>query len=182
MSNLNCYCAEDCRSTLSLVGSGRRSIVPETNGSQRVGGCNPLLTCSPKPVPELTVICSPSAEPKVAKNFKRKSSIPIQICFSKNDNIQIHHYIEMPQDLNPSTSSSLVIFMYWACENYTFSATPPEKLQQHPLVFPMNRTYCTFFLSRLYLATPSSWSKHHFVVIRKPEQQVCKPSHCRTKQ
>jgi len=29
-------------STLSLVGSGRHSIVPVTNGSQRVGGRNPV--------------------------------------------------------------------------------------------------------------------------------------------
>ena len=28
---------------LSLVGSGRRRIVAATNGSQRVGGCNPPL-------------------------------------------------------------------------------------------------------------------------------------------
>jgi len=28
----------------------------------------------------------------------------------------------------------------------------------------------------------TSWSKHHFVVIVKAEQQVRKPSHCDTKQ
>ena len=53
--------------------------------------------------------------------------------------------IEMSQDLNPSTCSSLVIFIYWACENRTFNATPTEKLQQYPLVFAMNRTHCMFF-------------------------------------
>ena len=67
----------------------------------------------------------------------------------------MHWHIEMAQDLNPSTCSSLVIFMHWACENHTFNATPTEKLQQHPLVFAMNRTYCTFFLWRLYLAPTS---------------------------
>jgi len=36
-----------------------RSIVPATNGSQRVGGCNPVLTCS------ATVTCSHKTEPKV---------------------------------------------------------------------------------------------------------------------
>jgi len=99
-------------STLSLVGLGRHSSVPTTNGSQRVSGCNSLLTCSP------IVTCSPKTEPKVAKKFKGNSSIPIQICLSKNDNIQIHQYTEMSQDLNPnpSTCSSLVIFMHWACE------------------------------------------------------------------
>jgi len=52
-------------STVSLVGSGRRSIVPAKNGSQRVGGYNPLLTCGP------SVTCSPKTEPKVAIKFKR---------------------------------------------------------------------------------------------------------------
>jgi len=61
----------------------------------------------------------------------------------------------MSQNLNPSTCSSQVFFMYLACENHTFNATPTEKLQQHPLVFAMNRTYCTCFLWRLYLAPPS---------------------------
>jgi len=72
--------------------------------------------------------------------------------------IQIHQYIDMSQDLTPSICSSLVIFMYWVCVNHNFNAMPTEKVQQHPLVFAMNRTYCTFFLcikSRLYLAPPS---------------------------
>ena len=43
-----------------------------------------------------------------------KIIIPIQICLSKNDNIQIIQYIEISQDLNLSACSSLVVFMYWA--------------------------------------------------------------------
>jgi len=39
--------------------------------------------------------------------------------------------------------------------NHTFNATPPERLQQHPLLFIMNRTDCTFFVWRLTLAQPS---------------------------
>ena len=64
--------------TLSLAGSGRRSVEPATNGSQSVGGCNPRLTCSPtvtcspKTEPKATVICSPKPDAKVAKKFKRK--------------------------------------------------------------------------------------------------------------
>jgi len=148
-------------SIISLVGSGQRSIVPATNGSQRVGGCNPVLTCSPtvtcsrKTESKVTVICSSKSKLKVAKKFKRKSSIPIQICFSKNDIIQIHQYIEMSQDLNPSTCWSLVIFMYWECENNTFNATPTEWLQQHTLLFAISSTYRTFLLWRLHLAPPS---------------------------
>jgi len=49
----------------------------------------------------------------------------------------------MSQDLNPSTYSSLVIFMYSPYENHTFNATPTERLQRHPLVFAMNCTHCT---------------------------------------
>jgi len=114
---------------------------------KRVGDCNQLLTCSstvtcgPKTEPKVTVIGSPETEPKVAKNFKSKKSIPIQISLSKNDNIQIHQHIEMSQDLNPSTCSSLVIFIYCACENRTFNATPSAKLQQHPLLVSA-RSFC----------------------------------------
>jgi len=57
---------------LSSVGSGRRSIVLAINGSQHVGGCNPVLSCGPKTDLKVTVICSPKIEPKVAKKFKRK--------------------------------------------------------------------------------------------------------------
>jgi len=66
------------------------------------------------------VTCSSKTEPKVAKKFKGKSSIPAEICLSKNDDIQIHQYIGMSQDLNPNLSacSSLVIFMYWACKRH----------------------------------------------------------------
>jgi len=88
-------------STLSLIGSGQRSIVPATNGSQRVDRCSPVLTCSPtvtcspKTEPKVTVICSPKTETKFAKKFKRKSSIQNQFCLNKNDNFQINENIEM---------------------------------------------------------------------------------------
>jgi len=83
------------------------------------------------------------------EEFQKKIFNSNSNMLSKNDNIQIHQYIEMSQYLNPSACSSLVIFMYGACENHTFNAMP--KLQQHPLNFAMNRTYYTFFLWRLYL-------------------------------
>ena len=41
----------------------------------------------------------------------------------------------MSQNLNPSTCSSLVIFLYWACDKHASNETPTEKLQQHLLVF-----------------------------------------------
>jgi len=76
----------------------------------------------------------------------------------------------MSQDLYPSTCSSLVIFMYWACKNHNQEVAKS-------LVFAVNRTYCTFFLWRF-----TSRSKLHRVVIEKAEQQVRKASYCRTKQ
>ena len=39
--------------------------------------------------------------------------------------------------------------------NHTFNATPPERLQQHPLLFTTNRTDRTFFVWRLNSARPS---------------------------
>jgi len=67
--------------------------------------------------------------------------------------------------------------------NRTFNAMPAERLQQYPLLFTTDCTDPTFFLWSLHLA----WSSHPghsttFVVIRKPEQQVCKASHCGSKQ
>ena len=38
--------------------------------------------------------------------------------------------------------------------NHTINATPPERLQQHPLLFTTNRTDRTFFLWRLNSARP----------------------------
>ena len=64
----------------------------------------------------------PQYEPVIVKKFKRISQIPIQIWLSKNDNIQIYKNARMLQDLNPKhmqvhvACSSLVIFIYWACE------------------------------------------------------------------
>jgi len=67
-----------------------------------------------------TVTRSPETEPKVAKKFKTMSSIPIQIWSSKNDKSQIHQNNRMLLDLNPSTCSSLVIFINRACERQVY--------------------------------------------------------------
>jgi len=73
-------------STVSLVGSGRRSIVPATNGSQPVGGCNPLWTCGP------AITCIPKTEPKVAIKIKENNqfqskSVQSKVITSKSINI-----------------------------------------------------------------------------------------------
>jgi len=51
--------------------------------------------------------------------------------------------------------------------NRTFNSTPTERLQQHRLLFTMNRTYRTFFVKVAPGTTFRFWSKHHFVVSRK---------------
>jgi len=52
--------------------------------------------------------------------------------------------------------------------NNTFNATPPERVQQLPLLFTTNRTDRTFFLWRLLPGTTfASWLQHHFVAIGK---------------
>jgi len=67
--------------------------------------------------------------------------------------------------------------------NHTINATPPERLQQHPLLFTMNRTDRTFFCVKAELSTTStSWSQHHFVAIGNPEWHVRKASHRGSKQ
>jgi len=77
MRYLNSIMLRIVGSTLFLVGSGRHSIMPATNGCQRVGGSNPVLTCSPtvtcspKTEPKVTVICSPKTERKVEKKLKK---------------------------------------------------------------------------------------------------------------
>jgi len=69
--------------------------------------------------------------------------------------------------------------MYYPYENHTVNATPTERLQQHPLVFAMNRTHYVFFLWRLHLAPPSYPGQS---TTGKAEQQVRKASHYGSKQ
>jgi len=131
MGNLNCYYAElrIISTTLSLVGSGRAR-----RRSSMHCACNKLLPKCPwlQSTVNTQSYCNlqsqnwsenyknhqPKSDLKVTKKFKRKSTNLIQICLSKNDNIQIHQYIEISQDSNPDPSrySTVVIFTYWACQ------------------------------------------------------------------
>jgi len=137
MSNLHCYCSEDCRFD-SFFGWLRATQHCAWN--KWLPMCRWLQS----------TVNLQSYSNLQSQNLQRISNennqFQSETVLSKNDNMQIHQYIEMSQDLNPSTCSSLVIFVYWACENHTFNATPTDKLQQHPLVFAMNRIYCKFFL------------------------------------
>jgi len=111
-----------------------------------------------------------------------KSSIPNQIFLSKNYNNQIHQYIETSQDLNPHICPSLVIFvfairkLYFQCNANQEVATASPRFCNEPHPFHV------IFVNVVLGTTFTSWSKHHFVVIRKAEKQVRKALHCGTKQ
>jgi len=63
------------------------------------------------------------------------------------------------QDHSIIDSHHAYIFLFFAhipfMVNHTINATPPEKLQQHPLLFTTNHTDRTFFVWRLNSARPS---------------------------
>ena len=61
--------------------------------------------------------------------------------------------------------------------NHTINATPPERLQQHPLLFTTNRTDRTFFVWRLNSARPSH-PRHSTILLRS---EMRKASHCGSK-
>ena len=176
-------------STLSLVGSGRRSIVVATNGSQRFGGCNPVLTCIPKVTsslktePNVIVICNPTqTELKFAKKFKTKSSIPTQICLSKSDKIQIHQYIEMWCDQKARVASAQKFTLWQQAtieitqRDHSTVAGSRHKRSFNNIPFFLQWTApiaCSF--GKVAPGTTfTSWSKHRFVVIGKDEKQVHK--------
>jgi len=66
--------------------------------------------------------------------------------------------------------------------NHTINATPPERLQQHPLLFTTNHTDYTLCVKAELRTTFTSWSQHHFVAIRNPERHMRKASYCGSKQ
>jgi len=84
-------------------------------------------------------------------------------------------------------SHYIYIFLFFALipfvVNHTFNATPPERLQQHPLLFTTNRIDRTFFLWRLHMAQPPH-SGHSTILLRSenPERHMRKASPCWSKQ
>jgi len=84
----------------------------------------------------------------------------------------------MSQDLNPSTCSSLVIFMYWASNNPHFQCNASlEVAATFPRFCNEPHLLHTLFVKFVPGTTFTSWAKHHFVVIGKAEQQVRKAFH-----
>jgi len=51
---------------------------------------------------------------------------------------------------------------------HTFNATPPERLQQHPLLFTTNRTDRTFFVWRLNSVEAENFKVFSFFVKKCP--------------
>jgi len=96
MSNLNCYYAEDCRFD---------TFLGWLRATQHCA-CNKWLpTCRwLQSIVNLQSYSNLQSQNRTesCEEFQKKKSITIQICLSKNDNMQIHQYIEMSQDLNPS--------------------------------------------------------------------------------
>jgi len=83
----------------------------------------------------------------------------------------------MLQDFNPSTYSSLVIFIYWT----TGMRKPQFQFKTNRKVATTSRRFCNephllhvLFVKVVPGITFTSWSKHHFVVIGKAEQEVHK--------
>ena len=85
------------------------------------------------------------------------------MCSSKNYNIQIYQFVEMPRDFKSSwpTFSSLVIFMYWPYENHTVNATPTDKRNGIASFLQWTAPIARFFVKFAPGTTFTSWSKHH---------------------
>ena len=99
------------------------------------------------------------------------------MCLGKNDNILINQYIEMSQDLNPSTCSSLVVFKCWAM----VMRKPQFPFNSNREIAATSSRFCNephllhiLFVKVAHGTTFTSLLKHHFIVIGKAEQQVRK--------
>jgi len=64
--------------------------------------------------------------------------------------------------------------------NHTINATPPERLQQHPLLFT-SHTDVLCVKAELGM-TSTSWSQHQFVAIGNLERHARKATHRGSKQ
>ena len=89
----------------------------------------------------------------------------------------------MSQDLNPN---SLHVHL-WSCSCTGHAKTTlsmqcqPRSCNNIPSFLQRTAPIACFFVKVVPGTTFTSWSKHHFVVIGKAEQQVRKAFHCRTK-
>ena len=89
-----------------------------------------------------------------------RSEIPNSICAKLRTVAASSNRVHMPWSLYyclfvPHICMVLFFTHIPFVVNHTFNAPPPERLQQHPLLFTMKRTDRTFFVRRLNSARPS---------------------------
>jgi len=84
------------------------------------------------------------------------SSICAKLCTVAASNNRVHMPWSLCYCLFAPHICMVLFFMHIPfVVNHTINATPPERLQQHPLLFTTNRTDRTFFVWKLTLARPS---------------------------
>jgi len=89
-----------------------------------------------------------------------RSEIPSSICAKLRTVVTSNNRVHMPWSLyyclfTPHICMVLFFTHIPFVMNHTINATPPERLQQHPLRFTTNRTDRTFFVWRLNSVRPS---------------------------
>ena len=89
-----------------------------------------------------------------------RSEIPSGICAKLCTVAASNNRVHMPRSLYFCLFASHICMVLFFTHipfrvNHTINATPPERLQQHPLLFTTNRTDRTFFVWRLNSARPS---------------------------
>ena len=103
-----------------------------------------------------------------------RSEIPSGMCAKLRTVAASNNRVHMPWSLDYCLFTSHIWVMFFAhipfVVNHTFNATPIGRLQQHPLLFTMNRTDRTFFCVKAELSTTcTSWLQHHFIAIGKAQ-------------
>ena len=99
-----------------------------------------------------------------------RSEIPSGICAKLRTVAESNNRVHMPWSLyyclfEPHICMVLFFTPIPFVVNHTINSTPPERLQQHPLLFTTNRTDRTFFVWRLNSARPSH-PDHSTILLR----------------
>jgi len=89
-----------------------------------------------------------------------RSEIPSGICAKLRTEPARNNRVHMPWSLYYCLFAPRICIVLFFTHipfvvNHTINATPPERLQQHPLLFTTNRTDRTFFVWKLNSARPS---------------------------
>jgi len=104
-----------------------------------------------------------------------RSEIPSGMCAKLRTVAASNNRVHMPWSLDYCLFTSHIWVMFFAhipfVVNHTFNATPIGRLQQHPLLFTMNRTDRTFFLWWMHPARPSH-PGHSTILLRSESPLV----------